>query len=125
MKPTYRAMQVSPPGILELVERKTPTPGFGEVLIEVEACGICGADSSDIEGADPALRPPRVPGHEVVGRIVALGECTPSIWKIGQRVGWAAWVDIATNAPSVVRGASSFARISPLLVPPATAAMPK
>ena len=87
MKPTYRAMQVSQPGILELVERKTPTPGFGEVLIEVEACGICGADSSDIEGADPALQPPRVPGHEVVGRIVALGECTPSIWKIGQRVG--------------------------------------
>lgn len=87
MKPTYRAMQVTRPGILELVERKTPVPAAGEVLIEVEACGICGADTNDIEGADPDLQPPRVPGHEVVGRIAALGESTPSIWKVGQRVG--------------------------------------
>lgn len=87
MKQTYRAMQVSRPGVLELVERPTPAPGIGEVLIAVEACGICGADVGDIEGADPALQPPRVPGHEVVGRIVALGEHTPAIWKVGQRVG--------------------------------------
>lgn len=87
MKTTYRAMQVSQPGTLELVERPTPMPGVGEVLIAVEACGICGADVSDIERADPTLQPPRVPGHEVVGRIVALGEHTPSIWKVGQRVG--------------------------------------
>lgn len=87
MKTTYRAMQVTRPGILELVKRPTPTPGIGEVLIEVEACGICGADIGDIDGADPALQPPRVPGHEVVGRIAALGEHTPSIWKVGQRVG--------------------------------------
>ncbi|WP_407277605.1 alcohol dehydrogenase [Aromatoleum evansii] len=87
MKATYRAMQVTKPGSLELVERYTPTPGKGEVLIEVEACGICGADASDIEGADPALQPPRVPGHEVVGRILAIGEYVPSIWKLGQRVG--------------------------------------
>jgi alcohol dehydrogenase len=87
MKTTYRAMQVSRPGTLELVERQTPTPGAGEVLIQVEACGICGADAADIEGADPTLQPPRVPGHEVVGRIAALGTHTPSIWKLGQRVG--------------------------------------
>ena len=87
MKATYRAMQVSRPGVLELVERATPLPGVGEVLIAVEACGICGADSADIDGADPSLQPPRVPGHEVVGRIAALGEHTPGIWKIGQRVG--------------------------------------
>ncbi len=87
MKTTYRAMQVTRPGFLELVERPTPTPGSGEVLIEVEACGICGADIGDIEGADPTLQPPRVPGHEVVGRIAALGEHAPSIWKVGQRVG--------------------------------------
>lgn len=87
MKTTYRAMQVTTPGTLEQVERKTPQPGHGEVLIEVEACGVCGADAPDIERANPSLRPPRVPGHEVVGRIVALGEATPSIWKLGQRVG--------------------------------------
>ncbi|WP_338662449.1 alcohol dehydrogenase [Pararoseomonas sp. SCSIO 73927] len=87
MRATFRAMQVSTPGTLELVERATPTPGSGEVLIEVEACGICGADAADIDRANPELRPPRVPGHEVVGRLVALGEGTPSIWKLGQRVG--------------------------------------
>ena len=55
MKTTYRAMQLTAPGALELVERPVPQPGAGEVLIEVEACGICGADLSDIEAADPSL----------------------------------------------------------------------
>lgn len=87
MNATYRAMQISSPGHLELVERATPMPGTGEVLIEVEACGMCGADINDIEQADPSLSPPRVPGHEIVGRIVALGSGAPAIWKIGQRVG--------------------------------------
>ncbi|WP_046866260.1 alcohol dehydrogenase [Microvirga massiliensis] len=87
MKPTYRAMQVATPGTLELVERATPTPGPGEVLIAVEACGICGADIADIDGADPTLQPPRVPGHEIVGRIVAPGNGVPGLWKLGQRVG--------------------------------------
>jgi len=87
MTGTYRAMQVSHPGVLELVEREIPAPGVGQVLIEVQACGICGADTGDIEGADPTLQPPRVPGHEVVGRITALGEQVPSIWRVGQRVG--------------------------------------
>jgi alcohol dehydrogenase len=87
MKSTYRAMQITTPGTLEMVERATPKPGAGEVLIEAEACGICGADISDIEGADPSLLPPRVPGHEVVGRIVAIGDNVPKTWKLAQRVG--------------------------------------
>ena len=80
-------MQVTVPGTLEMVERATPTPGADEVLIAVEACGICGADATDIDRADPDLRPPRVPGHEIVGRIVAMGERVPALWKVGQRVG--------------------------------------
>lgn len=87
MKTSYRAMQVATPGALELVERPIPEPGVGEVLIAVEACGVCGADAADIEGADPTLQPPRVPGHEVVGRIAALGAGVPARWRIGQRVG--------------------------------------
>lgn len=85
MRTTYRAMQVAAPGRLEPVERPVPRPGAGEVLVAVEACGICGADVSDIEKADPAVQ--RVPGHEVVGRIVALGAGVPSFWQTGQRVG--------------------------------------
>lgn len=87
MRTTYRAMQVTTPGVLELVERRTPVPAAGEVLIAVETCGICGADTADIEGADPALEPPRVPGHEVVGHNVAMGDGVPALWRIGQRVG--------------------------------------
>lgn len=87
MPSTYRAMQVARPGHLELVEREMPVPNAGEVLIRVEACGMCGADIGDIEQADPALTPPRVPGHEIVGRIVSIGDHTPPMWKVGQRVG--------------------------------------
>lgn len=83
MKTTYRAMQISRPGVLEPVQRETPEPGAGEVLIDVEACGVCGADAADIEKAAP----PRVPGHEVIGHIVALGAGVPAMWTLGQRVG--------------------------------------
>ena len=87
MKKTYRALQIARPGVLELVERETPQPGQGEVLIAVEACGQCGADLADIYDADPTLRPPRVPSHEVVGRIAAIGAQVPPTWFIGRRVG--------------------------------------
>ncbi|HEX7881219.1 MAG TPA: alcohol dehydrogenase catalytic domain-containing protein [Afipia sp.] len=87
MRRSHRVAQVSKPGELEIAERETPSPGAGEVLITVEACGVCGADAGDIDRADPKMRPACVPGHEVVGRIAALGTGTPSIWKIGQRVG--------------------------------------
>ncbi|WP_028219388.1 alcohol dehydrogenase catalytic domain-containing protein [Paraburkholderia oxyphila] len=87
MKATYCAMQVKRPGVLEQVERPIPEPGVGDVLIGVEACGVCGADAADIARANPAAQPARVPGHEVVGRIVALGAGVPSVWKVGQRVG--------------------------------------
>ena len=84
---TYMAMQVTRPGELQLVERETPTPGVDEVLIRVEACGICGADAGAIEGLEAGLQFPRVPGHEVVGRVVALGSGTSRRWSVGQRVG--------------------------------------
>jgi len=85
MSKTYRAVVVTAPGKLELIERDAPAPGAGEVLIAVEACGLCGADANDIERSEGPW--PRVPGHEVVGRIVALGDGTPLIWREGQRVG--------------------------------------
>lgn len=87
MKKTYRAMQVSKPGVLELVERTAPEPGAGEVLLQVEACGICGADAGVVEGRESGVELPRVPGHEIVGRIAAIGAGAPSRWKVGQRVG--------------------------------------
>ena len=86
MKNTYKAMEVSAPGVLRLVERQIPEPGAGQVRIRVEACGICHTDAATVTGTYPGLILPRVPGHEVVGRVEALGSGV-SRWKIGQRVG--------------------------------------
>src|ERR1700758_3962080 len=86
MAKTYKAVEVSAPGSLRVVERTIPEPGPGQVLIRVDACGICHTDAATVMGAYPGLTLPRVPGHEVVGRIEALGSGV-SKWKVGQRVG--------------------------------------
>jgi len=86
MKGTYKAVEVSAPGTLRVVGRPVPEPGAGQVRIRVEACGICHTDAATVTGIYPGLTLPRVPGHEVVGRIEALGSGV-SKWKIGQRVG--------------------------------------
>jgi alcohol dehydrogenase, propanol-preferring len=86
MKDPYKAVEVSAPGVLRVVERQVAEPGAGQVRIRVEACGICHTDAATVTGTYPGLTLPRVPGHEVIGRIEALGAGV-SRWKIGQRVG--------------------------------------
>ena len=86
MTARYRAVEVSAPGTLQVVERSLPEPATGQVRLRVEACGICHTDATTVTGAYPGLTLPRVPGHEVVGRIDALGAGV-STWRIGQRVG--------------------------------------
>src|SRR5258708_3910005 len=83
---TYRAFQVSKPGKLELVQRTITAPPPGKVRIRVEACGVCHSDTITVQGLFPNISYPRVPGHEVVGRVDAVGEGVPA-WKPGQRVG--------------------------------------
>ncbi len=83
---TYKAVQVREPGKLNLVELPIREPGPGQVRIRVEACGVCHSDAATVEGQYPGLTLPRVPGHEVVGRIDAVGPDV-SNWKIGQRIG--------------------------------------
>lgn len=92
--PGMRAVQVSRPGgPLELVERPVPDPGANCVRIKVQACGICHSDVLTKEGLWPGISFPRVPGHEVIGTIDALGPGVPARWQLGQRVGvgWHAW----------------------------------
>ncbi|MGO8984601.1 MAG: alcohol dehydrogenase [Terriglobales bacterium] len=82
-----KAVQVSKAGgNFELVERNIPDPGRNQVRIKVEACGICHSDTLVKEGLWPGLQYPRVPGHEIAGRIDAVG-ADVSNWKPGQRVG--------------------------------------
>ena len=86
MTGTYRAVEVSAPGTLQVVERALVEPGAGQVRIRVDACGVCHTDPATVTGAYPGLTLPRVPGHEVVGRIDAMGSGV-SRWTLGQRVG--------------------------------------
>ncbi len=85
-----RAVQVTRAnGPFELVERDIPDPAARHVRIKVQACGVCHSDSFTKMGAFPGMRFPRVPGHEVVGIVDAVGADVPD-WQPGQRagVGW-------------------------------------
>lgn len=82
-----KVVQVGKPGgNFETVDRPTPQPGRGQVRINVEACGICHSDLLVKEGYWPGIQYPRVPGHEIAGRIDAVGQDVTQ-WKQGQRVG--------------------------------------
>jgi D-arabinose 1-dehydrogenase-like Zn-dependent alcohol dehydrogenase len=82
-----KAVQVSKAGgAFEIVERDVPSPAAGQVRIKVEACGVCHSDAFVKSGGFPGLVLPRVPGHEIAGRVDAVGEGVTA-WKAGDRVG--------------------------------------
>jgi D-arabinose 1-dehydrogenase-like Zn-dependent alcohol dehydrogenase len=88
--PKMIAMVVPQAGArLQRVEREVPAPGPGELLIRVQACGVCHSDTATVEGLMPGIAYPRVPGHEVIGRVEATGAGVEG-WKPGDRagVGW-------------------------------------
>jgi propanol-preferring alcohol dehydrogenase len=75
---------------LKLVELPRPTPGDGEVLIRVMACGVCRTDLHVVEGDLAPKRPSIVPGHQVVGQVAEMGPGVDN-WTNGARVG-VAWL---------------------------------
>jgi D-arabinose 1-dehydrogenase-like Zn-dependent alcohol dehydrogenase len=88
--PKMRVAQVPhAKGGFELVERDIPQPGAEQIRIKVAACGVCHSDSMTKEGLWPGIAYPRVPGHEVIGVVDAIG---PEVhgWREGERagVGW-------------------------------------
>jgi alcohol dehydrogenase len=88
--PKMRAMIVPQPGgKFQMEERDLPLPGRHEVRIRIQACGVCHSDSITVEGHMPGLLYPRIPGHEVIGVIDALGSDVEG-WEVGARagVGW-------------------------------------
>src|SRR5215472_11371150 len=80
------AILKEPKGRLHVEDRAVPTPGYGEVLIKVHACGVCHGDLMVRDGEFPFIRYPIVPGHEVAGVVERLG---PGVNhpKVGTRVG--------------------------------------
>ena len=87
---TFRAAQVtSPGGQLAVVDRSLVDPGPGTVRVAVQACGICHSDSMFVDDLWPGVRFPVTPGHEIAGRIDAVGDGVQG-WSKGDRVaiGW-------------------------------------
>ena len=88
---TMTAVQAKTAGAtLAVVQVERPEPGRGQVLVKVEASGICHSDSGMVEGHYPVVQFPCQPGHEIAGRIEALGDGVDA-WSVGERVaiGWA------------------------------------
>jgi alcohol dehydrogenase, propanol-preferring len=85
--PMMRAMVLDRPGTpLVMRERPIPQPEPGEVLVEIAACGVCRTDLHVVDGELPQPKLPIVPGHEIVGRIAAIGQGV-SGFTLGERVG--------------------------------------
>ncbi|MFT0877119.1 zinc-dependent alcohol dehydrogenase family protein [Rhodopseudomonas sp. G2_2311] len=81
------AMVLTAPGTpLQWHPRDTPQPGDGEVMVTVSACGVCRTDLHVVDGELPNIRYPIIPGHEIVGRVAAVGAGVTS-HQVGDRVG--------------------------------------
>jgi len=107
MTKKMKAAQISKPGAdFELVERDIPEPGAGQVRMKVEACGICHSDVLVKEGLWPGIQYPRVPGHEVAGRIDAIGPVR-RVGRAGSPDPGRARVD---DVPEHARAAAELAR---------------
>lgn len=78
---------------LELVELPIPKPKSSEILVKVLACGVCHTELDEIEGRTPPAKLPIVLGHQIVGRVVELGE-SANRFKVGDRIG-IAWINSA------------------------------
>lgn len=88
-----RAMVLDAPGNpLRPVQLPLPQPAPGQILLKVEACGVCRTDLHLLDGELPRPKLPVVPGHEIVGRVAAVGDRV-SGFSVGQRVGvpWLGW----------------------------------
>jgi propanol-preferring alcohol dehydrogenase len=85
--PTMRAMVLDRPNTpLVMRERPVPQPAAGQILIAIEACGVCRTDLHVVDGELPEPKLPIVPGHEIVGRVAALGPGVRN-FALGARVG--------------------------------------
>jgi NADPH:quinone reductase-like Zn-dependent oxidoreductase len=106
--------------VLRVEQAPVPRPGKGEVLIETRAAGVAFGDTLRRQGLSGAMRPPFIPGYDVVGRIAALGPDV-SGWTIGERVG--AYVEYGGYAQAVLASAEALVRVPDGLDDAAAAAL--
>jgi L-iditol 2-dehydrogenase len=97
-----KAMLLSKYRHLEIADLPTPTPGPGELLVKVAACGICGSDVHGYDGSSGRRIPPIVMGHEAAGRVAAVGQQVTG-WSEGERVTFDSTISCG-SCPYCVRG---------------------
>ncbi len=78
-----QALLISEIGKAEMRDIETPRPGPGEVLLKVRYVGLCGSDLNTFRGLNPLAKLPRIPGHEIGGRIVEMGSGVPTDFALG------------------------------------------
>lgn len=82
-----KAAQISSKGVVEIVEKPDPVlNNENEIIVRIEALGLCGTDLHTYRGTSPLVTLPRIPGHEIAGEIVQLGKNGAGKYKVGQRV---------------------------------------
>src|SRR6266436_1647703 len=113
-----RAMTLEKPRTpLVMRERPAPAPAPGEILIEIAACGVCRTDLHVVDGELPNPKLPIVPGHEIVGRVAAMGAKVAGL-AISERVG-VPWLGSTCGACPYCRSGRDLPATR------ATAAMPR
>jgi D-arabinose 1-dehydrogenase-like Zn-dependent alcohol dehydrogenase len=110
---SYLAVQAVAPGRLEVVRLPLVEPCFGTVRLRVQACGVCHTDTATVEGRFPGVEFPRVPGHEVVGTIDAIGLGVEG-WFTGQRVGVGLLGGHCGSCEACQRGDFACCRLQPI-----------
>lgn len=96
-----------PNGDLQIENRPRPSPGAGELLIRVRACGICHGDLMVQQGAFPFVQYPIVPGHEIAGSVEEIGSGVTG-FKLGDRVGLSVLFSCCQSCPQCKQGAENL-----------------
>jgi L-galactonate 5-dehydrogenase len=81
-----KAIQITAPETIQIVDRSIPQAGRGDVLLKIKYVGFCGSDLSTFLGKNLMVEYPRIPGHEISAEIVSMGEEVPANFKKGQAV---------------------------------------
>src|SRR5438445_400651 len=124
-----KAVVIEQPNKVSVEKIEDPTPAAGQVVLKVEACGICGTDIHVIRGEFAPTRYPIVPGHEFCGEVVAVGRDVPNL-RVGDFVavdpslvdgpsrpqGWDVVIDATGVIPAIEDGLTRVARGGTFLV---------
>src|SRR5262245_42314475 len=109
MSADMRAMVLDTPRLpLAMRERRVPELAAGEVLLEIAACGVCRTDLHVVDGELPNPKLPIVPGHEIVGRVAALGTAVTG-FAVGERIG-VPWLGY-TCGPAALKAVKKGGRV--------------